>query len=948
MAYSYDNRYHDRRRQDDYYARSRDTDAYSSVNSNRGYSYSSEPRYAANPPQPKRSSAYPPPHRESRDRYRWPPRPSVEDEAASLAREYPRRASSVASEESGEAKSRGTVDQQPIIEEIASNDRRFVLVSDPTVVPDAARQRRRRRSFAERGSMPHLKTDIDDAPVFPERISTPYAYTTHSKESTAPSARDYFLSPEPITPSASSVPRTVPKQDPWDSRRDQNARPAKTVHGRTDSVQQSPRAPRHDTFEDSDAEAEDTARLRTERKPARYSFVKTDLQREDLRTSLHDTKKDRPDRHDSRNERPRSPRPARDNAWSSSGSSKNPTPPSDSPRSSTSSLNNGTRQKPLNRPSPVETGHGRSSRNHPDSRPASPLRPSSPLHREVRSSSPPSPPRSPKLPSRRAPNSPTTSRPSSRGGPPRPASPLSFSSTVQPPDSRIPVSEADWHATYPPTTQDRSRPPSRYGRHESMPLPIPPRIDVQSPSPARPPKPSPLPYPVDDRMADVFMPPEEAYQYQHTTPAPSPRPASPGARQPYPESPRLSSPLVSSPRESQSAFRPSFSGRHTTAEEVPRLSRVRSNSVRSQSSLDGRRAERTPILSLDKPLPPCPRSEPTNKCDDWYTLENCPNFDVCPSCFEGVFAETPFATYFAQTRRHERPVHRVCDFSSPWMRLAWLLTIKQQRKSPDLLYSLATINEFGDPCPGDKESMGPWYGIADTRDGFHVPNFTICTCDFRQIEALFPTLKGYFTRIPSSDLQRNFNPLTCSLRVHSRRFPKYLDLLIELDAESQLRGRAPNIELFIQMARDNSHRAECTKDKPLYRKPWHFIPSLPEFTVCEECYADIIWPAIKDRSRLAESFNRTMQLVPGEDTDGSSCCLYSVRMRRVWARALEAEDFGYLERKAIERKNIEKRVSREKKDILRMLELSTGYGTSEIQRLRRDLRDVEKEWKDCE
>ncbi|KAF2470580.1 uncharacterized protein BDR25DRAFT_303661 [Lindgomyces ingoldianus] len=954
MAYSYDSRPHDRRRNDSYYSRSRDSGGYSSLNNQSGYSYSSpEPRYAANPPLPKRSSARPY-YSESRNKRTWPPSPSVEDEAISLAREYP--VGSAHSERSGEAKSRGSVDQYPIIEEIEqprvvhddSGERRFVLVSDPGVAPaPSAAAKERRKSFAERGNIPHLKTDVSEPPVFTQRTPTPYAYTKPTKESAAPPASECFLSPEPITPTPASIPSSIPKRNPWDTPRDQNARPTKApaVHSRNDSVQQSPRTGRLDVFDDSDMEPEDTSRLRTERTPAQYSFVKSDLQREDLRSSLHDCKKER---KDPRAPPPQSPRSAYDNTLSSPGSSKNSTPPPQSPQSSSSSLSNGTRQRPLSRPSPVDTGYSKSSRTYPDSRPASPLRrPSSPLHREV--PMPPSPTYSPKLPPRRANESPPSTRPTSRGGPQRPASPLSFSTTLQPPsEPRVPVTDADWHATYPPATRDRSRPPSRYGRHESMPLPVPPRIDVQSPSPGRPPRLSALPYPVDDRETDVYMPPEEAYQYQHTTPAPPLGPPSPSLRQPYPDSPKLSSPVVSSPREASSAFRPSLGSRHTAAEEVPRLARVRSNSIRSQSSNEGHRKERTNTLSLDKPLPSCPRSEPSTMHDDWYTLDNCPNFDICPSCFERVFIDTPFAVFFKQARRYENPVERFCDFSSPWMRLAWLLTIKQQRKSPDLLYALATITEFGEPCPKDKEVPGPWYGIVDQRDGSPVPNFTMCPCDFKQVEALFPSLRGYFIRIPSSDSLRNTKAPTCSLRITSRRFPKYLDLLVELDAEAQLRGRSPNIERFILMARENAYKGECLKDKPTLRKPWHFIPSLPEFTVCEECYDDVIWPAIKEKSRLAESFNRTIQLVPGEDIEGTSCCLYSTRMRRVWARALESDDFGYLKRKAIERKRIESRIAREKKDLLRYLEMRTMYGGSERDRLRRELREVEAEWRDCE
>ncbi|KAJ4297563.1 hypothetical protein N0V90_005455 [Kalmusia sp. IMI 367209] len=886
-----------------------------------------------------RSSAKPR-YRSDTRRNRWPPSPSVEDATASLAREVPSSAGSVDEDNSGEAKSRGSVDQYPIIEEIEpphNDERRFVLVSDPgdRDGPRHAARDRRRKSFAERGNMAPLNTDIDDAPLLPERTPTPYAYTKPQKESLAPSSNEYFLSPEAITPSSSTVPRTVPNRDSLDAR-DQNARSTKQipVRSRHESVYPppSPSKGREDVFEDSDVES-DTSHLRTERRPARYSFVKSDLQKEDLRANVLETqaKSERRKRDSS------PPSSARRDAYaaggsgstSSSGSSKQPTPSSDSPRSSSSSVNKEPRKS---KPAPLETGYTRSSKH-------SASRPSSPRINDDRS-----PPRSPRLPPRRPP-SPNTDRPSSRSG--RPPSPLpSYTHVQQSP--RVPITEADWHATYPPTT-DRSRPIPRHERYETMPVPM-PSINVKSPSPARPPKAeNPLPYPVDDRPVEAFMPPEQQYQYDH--------PYSPVASSP--RATRLDSQIPGSPRERSSAFRPQVSSRqNSNPDEIPRSPRVRSNSIRSQTSNDGGRRERktTVPLSLDRPLPSCPRTEPSSKYNDWYTLQNYPTFDLCPSCYEGVFADTPFSVYFSQTRQYERPIERYCDFSSPWMRLAWLLTIKQRRQSLDLLYNLASITELERQCPGDRE-LGTdhiaWFGISDPRDGIHVANFAICPCDLKMVETLFPSMIGYFTRLPASSPYAIPTPYTCSLRIKSRRFPKYLDLLVELDAEAQLLGQHPNIHRFVQLARENAYKNECARDKQLLRKPWHFITSLPEFTVCQECFDELIWPGITSTSghppsTIPNLFNRTIQPVPGEDPEvGSSCCLYSPRMRKVWERSVQEEDFGYLKRKVLERKRAEMKISRERRDILAWMD-GLQRGTAGWEMAKVELKENQEEWKKWE
>ncbi|KAF2689575.1 hypothetical protein K458DRAFT_413847 [Lentithecium fluviatile CBS 122367] len=977
MAYpDYDSRYNHRPRHDSYYQRSRDTDAYlrqaqpeapepkAMRNSSQMSSYpssyrTSRPRYAASPPAAKRSSAQPQ-YRHDPRRNRWPPSPSVEDEAAALAKEYPPSVGEV-EESSGEAKSRGSVDQYPIIEEIAQprvalndDERRFVLVSDPHADdgPSYAARDRRRRSFAERGNMPHLKTDMDESPVFTERTSTPYAYTKPQKESLAPSAGEYYLSPEAITPSSSSVPRSVPNRDVWDAR-DQNARPSKPRPTRNDSYKQSqsPRTSKNDVFDDSDLESEASHLRAPERRSARYSFTKSDLQKEDLRANVLDSQA----KYESERRKRDSVMPSsgsRDSfgcgSTSSSGSSKHNTPPSQSPRSSSSSLNGELRKS---RPPPVETGYTRSSSRYPDSRPTS--RPSSPSY-----SRGPSPPRSPKLSPRR-PASPNTSRPSSRSGT-RPTSPLSFSQTIPRSALQVPVTESDWHATYPPTA-DWSR-PTRYERYDTMPVPA-PRIDVQSPSPARPPKPeNPLPYPVDDRQPAVFMPPEEQYQYDHSY-----VPITSSPRQVYPESP-----VASSPRERPIPFRPPISSRHTAnQDELPRSPRVRSDSIRSQSSHDGRRERErqrnsTVPLDLDRPLPSCPRSEALGKHNDWYTLRDCPTFDMCPSCYEGVFADKPlFAVHFSQARRYERPVERICDFSSPWMRLAYLITIKQRRQSLDLLYTLARVTEQERACPGDRELSTdhvPWYGIPDQRDGIHVANFAICPRDMKMMEVLFPSIRGYFTPLPASNPYAMPSSFACSLRVSSRRFPKYLDLLVELDAEAQTLNQRPSIARFVQLARENAFKNECSREKPLFRKLWHFIPNLPELTVCQECFDELVWPAMNSTSSSSSSsisslysaptipkmFNRTIQPVPNEDPElGSSCCLYSPRMRKVWELSIENDDFGYLKRKAIERKRAEIRLGRDRKDVLAWM-AGLDRGTGQWERAKIDLKENELEWKQWE
>lgn len=939
MAYSYDNRYYQSDRRDPHLGRSRDQGGYSSLGSD---NYFYDPRYSySSSPLPPRTPTYPP-GPEYQRRARWPPAPSVEDEVDALTKEFA-STTSISDSSSSDAKSRGTVDQEPILVEVEqpkineNDERRFVLV--PGRGTEAGKSSSsagegRRKSFAERGNIPYLETDIDEPALFTRREPSPYAYSK------------YFLSPDVITPTSSNVPRSVPQQDGWNGDRNQNSKPTSSSHRRYDSVA-SPRASRAEVSDESDLDIDESTNLRVKRKPARYSFVKGEIQKDDLRASLNESVKETRSTPRSSNPRLANENSVGSGSASGSGSSKSATPPPQSPRSSNSYLHNVSlpRQVPSSRPAPVETTYARSPRKYQDNRSGSPLA-NDPYV-------PQSPPRSPNLSQISAMDSPPRSKPGSRPGSRSSSmatSPSAFiyNDSLPPPSPpRINAGNMDWTASRPPVRQDWPRPESKHRGQETIPMPLTPRIDVQSPSPARPPK--ALPYPVDNMSIELFMPSEENYQFYPTSP---PIPQSPSPSPTYPRTPNeTSSPVMNSPR-------PPAASRHTADEDVPQITRVGSNSTRPVPSYDSRRKDQKPAtFTLGKPLPPCPRSEYTNKYIDWYTLKNCPNFDVCPSCYDAVFADTQFAEFFKQTRQYEKPLQRKCDFSSPWVRLAWLLSVKQQRKSLGLIYSLATICEIEKECPGSQRVAGTWYGLLDRGQyGDPVTGFAICPCDLMQLEALLPSLRGYFTRIHPTDSRKKF---ICSLRTSSRRFPKYLDMLVDLDEKASRDRRSPDMRPFIDFAKENAYKHECPRDNLVLDQAWHFIPQLPEFTVCEECYDDVVWPAIKDGSKLAAEFNRTVQFVPGEKAaGGTSCQLYSPRMRRVWQAAVEDDDYAYLAKKARERKQVEVDLQRQHKMLLRMLdgrsEWTSWRGSGSVpegvekERLKAEVGDIARKWRDWE
>jgi hypothetical protein len=494
----------------------------------------------------------------------------------------------------------------------------------------------------------------------------------------------------------------------------------------------------------------------------------------------------------------------------------------------------------------------------------------------------------------------------------------------------------DRSSTYPPSGRERSSrlPTSKLTssmRQESIEgLKEPPRINIKSPSPAR----SPLPYPVDEPN---LMPSHEHFQVG-SVPSFHSRTLSESSN---------SATYLPNPQPSQ---RPNLPSRHSVGASVPKV-RMEPSRVASANDIP----QKDPISS-PQPVPasltPCPRKEFTRKYDDWYQLEGIPSFDVCPTCLDEIVRPTPFKRYFKRAPPRSSVYRTRCDFGSPWVRLAWLLTLKQQRQNINLIYAVAAVTESEPECPGSLEAMGSWYTIADEY-GALMPYLTICQRDKKHLEALFPSLTGVLVRLPSSSSR---NPSTCSIRTDSRRFPKYLDLLVEVDDKARFKNRASTSDLkpVIDLVRSNAFKSECKKDHIVLDHTWHYIPTLPALSVCEECFDEAVLPAIKQGSSLAGKFNRVlMPLPPVYENSGCSCQLYSPRMRKVWDRALrrgDEEGFAYLAKKANERRDVELDLRRQQVDIKRMLDRNVkgNAGGVDRERLRKELERIENEWADWE
>ncbi|MCJ1366281.1 hypothetical protein MMC16_005409 [Acarospora aff. strigata] len=211
-------------------------------------------------------------------------------------------------------------------------------------------------------------------------------------------------------------------------------------------------------------------------------------------------------------------------------------------------------------------------------------------------------------------------------------------------------------------------------------------------------------------------------------------------------------------------------------------------------------------------------------------------------------------------------------FSSPWVRIAWLKTVQEQRPKLDMLCAIASINE--QPCPGKVGAIRAWHRLHDSETGKPISNF-----------------------------DNHTQQRACDLRSDSKRFAGYVDRLDAIANKADAERRPPRMGLFVDYARNMANTRECSKDDMVLHQAWHIMPQIPQFTVCEECYDEVVWPAIDAGSPLAAKFNRSMQIVgPG----GVSCQLYSPRTRRVFRDAVRNNDLAFLQEHVVKRFDVER------------------------------------------
>lgn len=474
---------------------------------------------------------------------------------------------------------------------------------------------------------------------------------------------------------------------------------------------------------------------------------------------------------------------------------------------------------------------------------------------------------------------------------------------------------------------------------------------------------SALPYP--DTEACVAMPAVQTFlRSESYVQSPEPLPMSRSPSQPsYISSASRSRPRAGSMNSSTRSSAIDIPV-HSTASRSSRNSTRTTTRTSTNSYTNSSQASPSPTIQLS----PCPRRKYSSGHDDWWTLEAFPNFDVCPDCLNNIIRPTQFRRLLVRARR---PLYeeRRCDFGSPWMRVAWLLTLKEQRNDFTLIYKLAELWEKVSPCPIKHDPRQTWWTLVDQNLN-SINNFAICSRDKANIEILFKSLKGAFDEVIGG-LRSNQQ---CSVWADGQDFPAYIDLLDKLNEEAlqrfihraatsssfdfrthKLKGTAETRPLH-ELAMRLSNKFECPRDTTPQASIWHYIPDLPDLTVCPECYDAVIRNGRKTPPEMVNLFSkapRRLDPFPGGLSNvGLTCQLYSPRMQKAWNDAAHDHDPKHIIDKMQKRRALEIQYKRRKADLLRMLKSSSGnpHTGQDIGRenLKRNLARIEREWQDYE
>ncbi|KAK4127555.1 hypothetical protein N657DRAFT_566909 [Parathielavia appendiculata] len=323
--------------------------------------------------------------------------------------------------------------------------------------------------------------------------------------------------------------------------------------------------------------------------------------------------------------------------------------------------------------------------------------------------------------------------------------------------------------------------------------------------------------------------------------------------------------------------------------------------------------------------------------DQFFTLKRAENFTVCSDCYGELFANSEFQHLFVPAIFRSRDQIMTCDFgSSPWYRIAYILTLTHRYPDLRLLQGIASVAARSQPCAGGQLASRIWYSMMAPNSRRPIQTFNVCFSCAKMVEVLLPNLAGVFVPLGSHEPTRG----VCELYFapDRKRFYDYFDEMKATSALALSRRTAPDLIELVDRIRDISLHEECLRNTPIPNRKWHVLERVPEFTVCEECFNTVVWPMIEDEengSELPRNFYKYKQTKPV-----ASCQLYSDRMRRVFLEACQHDDFKFLASCVLHRMRVMAQVKARYNELQRE-DQEDPKVQDELRALAKELREVE-------
>ncbi|PHH82061.1 hypothetical protein CDD82_7142 [Ophiocordyceps australis] len=300
-------------------------------------------------------------------------------------------------------------------------------------------------------------------------------------------------------------------------------------------------------------------------------------------------------------------------------------------------------------------------------------------------------------------------------------------------------------------------------------------------------------------------------------------------------------------------------------------------------------------------LPECPRKRPV-KNQIWLTLPRT-NLNICPTCYE-VFSNSGFGSSF-QPKLHDPDQLVSCDFGNgTWYRIAWLLTLKHDKPDLSLLYQSYYVESSTrfESCAGNKEATRKWLTVRDPYSRRPIPGFAVCCECARIVGALLPGIDRVLVPLdPEGKMSRNI----CAFKFtpNPEKFVWYFDAFEIASDRAVLDNREPDIEELASQLKRLAVDDECQEDSPVSNGFWHTMKYLPELTVCNACFGQVVRPMVDEGNTIALNFHSEPKRLAS-----ATCQLYSPRMREIFRKACHRRDPVYLETRVLERRKVEEEI----------------------------------------